>query len=1544
MRVSIIKDDVIQNIILPEKVEGSYWIKNTKALGTLENLICIEGVDNEWKIVANDEVYPVINGEKAPYAILKENKFYSLFKALDNSNILIYTSPIKLKYNVYEVTNFLKQGIIIGSGNKSQINYKILDSENAIIKAIDNKIFIYNNNSQIGTYLNNVKVIKYKEIKSGDIIFIMGLKIIFIEKMTQIGPRMFILVNDATLTSVNVTNLLLTNIEYDKELPFTENQEEIEMPIYNEDDYFYKKPRLNYIITPLDVKVDDPPAKYTKEETPVLLTIGPMLTLSMTSLVTGYMSVNNVIQGNMTFEKAIPSLVICVSMLLSILLWPFITRLYMKIYRKNQDKVRTSKYTKYIESKYDEINKEKEKQIKILNDNYPSITEVENIILNKNDKLWQRRITDEDFLSVSLGKGKCKMKINMKKEEEHFTLTNDELKDMMQKLINEDKFLEDVPITVNLMKNYIQALIGEEKYLQDEIDKIILQLVAFQSYDNLKIVILTDEDNSYKWKYLKSLPYLMSNDRQIRFFGTNNNEYKEICYYLDRVMQSRIDAFKETKTDSFNQVYLIITDNFKNIRDFDIFNNILNKDKYYGFNLILLDNKISNLPDKCKNIIELENDYGTITNSDNVMEHQNFTLDYNTYVDYEACVKSLANIPILIDNKEEGQLPDKVGFLEMYDVGKVEQLNSALRWKEKNPILSLQAPVGIGRNGEKITIDLHEKFHGPHGLIAGMTGSGKSEFIITYILSMALNYHPNEVQFILIDYKGGGLAGAFENNNLGFKLPHLVGTITNLDANEIKRSLSSVESELKRRQALFNKAREISGESTIDIYKYQKMYRDGLVEEPVSHLFIISDEFAELKQQQPEFMNQLISTARIGRSLGVHLILATQKPSGVVDPQIWSNTRFRVCLRVQEKSDSNEVIKCPDAAYLKQTGRFYFQVGYNEIFVLGQAAYAGGKYIESSKVKKTIDSKIDFIDNIGYIIKQTNTVVKQENITSKGEELTNIIKYLSDIAKAENIKCKSLWLPKIPNFIKVTDLIEKYKFTKNQNDISVVVGEVDIPNKQMQKLLTISYQYDGNCLCYGISGSGKEKFITSILYSSLILYTPEDVNYYIIDFGSGTLKMFDNSYMVGNIMTIDDKEKIDNLYKMLNTIIQERKKLFQDYNGDYENYIKNSGKKVPSIVVIINNYELYQENYSNADDLLNVITRECVKYGIYFVITVTTPNGIRFKLKQNFSKIFALQQNNVDDYTTILGNVSKTYPSKMIGRGIIKTDNVYEFQTASVYEEEKLKDYIKEEVEKYNSKYLVKAKKVPVLPEEVSYKDIKMSFNKDKSLVIGLDKATLNTVNFDFTKNFTSIITSLDISNIKEFVNPLINQILALNSYNLIVINASDITLDEKYTNYYNYINNNFNEIFNELEELSSDKYEIYKANNYKNNIFKDNKKTYCIIIGVDNFRNKLNDAFKQKFQNMFNNFKNLDLVTFILIDSIDKIKKIELEPWYKNCVSNNDGIYIGNGINDQFSLRYTTKLDEMKQDVPNKFCFVIKKGKPMYVKYVTKFELNIKD
>ena len=253
----------------------------------------------------------------------------------------------------------------------------------------------------------------------------------------------------------------------------------------------------------------------------------------------------------------------------------------------------------------------------------------------------------------------------------------------------------------------------------------------------------------------------------------------------------------------------------------------------------------------------------------------------------------------------------------MYGVGKVEQLNITEKWVNNNPVNSLSVPIGVDQNGELFKMDIHEKAYGPHGLVAGTTGSGKSEWIVTYILSLAVNFHPDEVQFVLIDYKGGGLALSFENSEMGIKLPHLAGTITNLDKSAINRAIASLESELKRRQSIFNDAREKLKEGSMNIYKYQQFYRKGMLNEPLSHLLIICDEFAELKQQQPEFMEQLISISRIGRSLGVHLILATQKPSGVVNDQIWSNSKFKVCLKVQDKNDSNEILKKPDAAFLK---------------------------------------------------------------------------------------------------------------------------------------------------------------------------------------------------------------------------------------------------------------------------------------------------------------------------------------------------------------------------------------------------------------------------------------------------------------------------------------------------------------------------------------------------------------------------------------------------------------------------------------------------
>lgn len=1542
MRVSTIRLLKIQNLLLPDKIEGSYWIDGTDENGIKRNLISIEASEGKWKLISNEEVYCIVNNQNVPSVYLEEGNFYLVRNGVTNENIILYCSPIVASYNCYDIEEYLQNGIRIGSNLDNLIYCSYLDQESACIKYIDNKICIVDNNCKYGIYVNDVRVIGTRELKIGDIIFIGGLKII-LSVTTKRNHCLYI--NNGTLQNVSVKILPTGNIPPVNN-PFDELEQEVEFPLYDEKDYFHKTPRFFQKDQPLILQVDPPPAKSEDHNNPVLLTIGPMITMSMTSMVTGYTALNNVLNGGSTWAKAAPSLVICGAMFASVFIWPLFTKRYEKKMKKKNEKLRQQKYSKYIEEKRKAIVEAKTQQTAILKNNYMSIDEAVETIIRRYTRLWQRRIEDDDFLDVNLGYGSYQMKIDIKYPEDHFSMVEDNLKDMVQKLGQEPKLLADVPVILSLRDTFISGIIGNSE-INEYTRRLLIQLLALHSYDDLKIIFLTDEEKEYQWKSFRQVPHCFSDDKSLRFFATNNDEYKEVCYYLDKIFDYRKEKIGnvDPKREDFNQSFIIVTDSFKKVRNFDIIKEILENKKYYGFSLVILDNKITNLPDQCSNFINLNKDIGELRNNQNVNEIIKFTPDFTVNIDYDECSKALANIPIELTSNDENQIVNKIGFLEMYDVGKIEQLNSLTRWQKNNPILNLQVPVGIGKSGEKITIDLHEKYHGPHGLVAGMTGSGKSEFIITYILSMAINYHPYEVQFILIDYKGGGLAGAFENKNIGLKLPHLVGTITNLDANEIKRSLASIESELKRRQALFNKAREISGESTIDIYKYQKMYREGSVEEPISHLFIISDEFAELKNQQPEFMEQLISTARIGRSLGVHLILATQKPSGVVDPQIWSNTRFRVCMRVQDKSDSNEVIKCPDAAYLKQTGRFYFQVGFNEVFLLGQAAYAGGKYIPSEKVAKTLDTTINFIDNIGYTVKKVDTKVKTETVVADvGEELLNIVKYLDNIAKEQNIKCRPLWLEKIPEDIRVENLAKKYNYQKEDYVINPIIGEYDIPSQQRQELLTLPLTKEGNSLIYGSSGSGKENFITTLVYSSSLYYSPNEINYYIIDFGSETLKMFNGYPIVGDILNSNDEEKIKNLYKMLNATIEERKILFSEYNGDYYTYCKNSGKSVPSIVVVINNYESYQETYSELDESLIILSRECNRYGIYFVLTVNTPNGLRFKLRQNFSLIYALQQNNDDDYTTILGNVHKNYPAKLFGRGIFKIDDVYEFQTALVFEKNDIIKHVKSKKDELNNKYKVKAKPIPILPKIVGYPEIYKDFGKSNELIIGINKSDLEICKFDFNKNYTTIVSLQDLIMSSNFLNPLINQIIANNNSNLIVINAEDYYINEKYRSQYQYVDQQFNEIFSSLSNFLKEQYDNYVKNDYNKSIFNNKKKIYCIIIGIDSFKNRLNDENKNKFAELFNNGKELGIVNFIIVDSIDKIKKFELESWYKNCVNNNFGIWIGNGINDQFSLKVSQKIEEMKEDVPNNFCFVIKRGKVQYVKYVENLELEIKN
>ena len=936
-------------------------------------------------------------------------------------------------------------------------------------------------------------------------------------------------------------------------------------------------------------------------------------------------------------------------------------------------------------------------------------------------------------------------------------------------------------------------------------------------------------------------------------------------------------------------------------------NNVFKLRDYAGVSVIAVYDELRYLPKDCSAVLEANENYSKLFDRNDISgDHLGFTPDKQLKEDALQLATNLANIKL--ESAEVAfELPEMITFLEMFSVGKVEHLNALSRWKESNPVRSLEAPVGIGATGELVGLDLHEKVHGPHGLIAGMTGSGKSEFIMTFILSLALNYHPNELAFVLIDYKGGGMAKAFE------QLPHTVGVITNLDGAAVNRSLVSIESELKRRQAIFNNAAQKTRVSNIDIYKYQSLHREGKVDEPLPHLFIISDEFAELKTQQPEFMDQLVSAARIGRSLGVHLILATQKPSGVVDDQIWANSKFKVCLKVQDKADSMDMIKRPDAAELVETGRFYLQVGYNELFEMGQSAWAGAPYFPSETVEHDYDDSVSLLNKQG----QTILVIKPQKSTSgsggKNKQLDEVTRYIINTAKEEGIINRMLWLEPLSKQIYLNKLLKKYSYRPSSKaKLEFAIGEFDDPSRQNQGLVKMSVADDGNAILYGVSGSGKTHFVSSMLYSLMTSYSPEEFNTYIIDFGSETLTAFSTAPHVGNVLIGADSEKIENMFSMLKEEVAQRRKLFLDCGGDIRNYNAESKSKAAYILVVINNYATFSEYYEDADEKISALSREGTKYGIQFFITAPSVNSIRYKLAQNFRNQICLNFNDLDDYSTVMGRVGKLIPPQIPGRGLIRTlDGVFEFQTALISEEladspRAIREYCTGLNDKWKGK---RARPVPCLPDKVSTAEVPFEEKQLESglIPVGISKTSFNAEYYKIPDGLQGLIASKG-HEWKEYLSPLIDYLVQVGPEAVGVLGNDEVANDVLRVNQEN------------LDSVLSEK-------------------KIKLIFALD-FAKKYSSLDYQKQQELITLLTSLSNAGIRIIGAteVSDLGSIVYEQWFSRFFALDSAVWIGQGFSDQYQI---TSNEPFYDEVSKDFGIILNTGEPAKV---VKFLRTVED
>lgn len=992
--------------------------------------------------------------------------------------------------------------------------------------------------------------------------------------------------------------------------------------------------------------------------------------------------------------------------------------------------LRQEKYGAYIQSQKARIEAVARVQREIVMRENPNANECAQIAVGLRRNLWERTPNDSDFLDLRLGMGYeplCAV-VKTRQEASSFRMEDDEVEELARQIIEETRIVDHIPLRVSLGKYTSVGVVGSREKEIRLVQNLLVSLCTLHCYEDVRLVGIFDERERAVWEPIRWLPHIWDENRQFRFLAFDRRGAHEICETLSAVISDRQAHDEHSYLSAKRSLphYILLFGSKELVEREPVMQQLFDMELSAGFTSVFVFDDLYSLPHHCQFIIDTDEQPAAFERAESNKKFFFTPDDPLSARELDAFARRLSAVELDGFSKRAG-IPDCITFLKGFGVSRVEALHAEQRWEASRPYDSLAAPLGMMRGEKCFFLDIHEKAHGPHGLVAGTTGSGKSELLQSWILSMVLTYHPHDVVFVLIDYKGGGMANLLE------PLPHVVGKITNIGAG-IGRSLISLQSEIKRRQHLFDQY----GVNHID--KYQRLYKNGMAAVPLPHLVIVADEFAELKKEEPEFMAGLISASRVGRSLGIHLILATQKPGGIVDDQIQSNSRFRLCLKVQDVNDSREMLKRPDAARLTQAGRAYFRVGEDEYFDLFQSYYSGAPYQPDEASDKSEAFEVSFVETNGARVQ----LIPKRKPAQKAEtdELQAIVRYVT--AAAERLGIKKLpgpWLPELPENISLCDLKANALFLTWPQ---LPVGLFDSPKTQSQGVQTIDFSSEGHYAVYGATGTGKTTLLKTVLMAIGEFYRPSEICAYIIDAGGWSLSAFADMPHIGGIALDGEEEKIEKLQGLILQEFERRKNLFLRHSvSSLRAYREDVSDELPAIVVAVDNIIPLFELYPDIESFFVTIARDGATYGIYLLYTANSTSGVRYKIIQNIRGAIAFELTDKGDYPTTVGRPEEDLP-KIMGRAYYKGKPPVVFQAATAFRcgsDREQNELIKRRCAAVNAEWKgVRPKAIPVMPEQLTLEALRPAVSDRSMAVAGVSFDIIEPFAFDLSERYCLMV------------------------------------------------------------------------------------------------------------------------------------------------------------------------------------------------------------
>ncbi|WP_051538237.1 type VII secretion protein EssC [Butyrivibrio proteoclasticus] len=1072
---------------------------------------------------------------------------------------------------------------------------------------------------------------------------------------------------------------------------------------------------------------------------------------------------------------------------------------------KKKSANRIKVYNEYLDKKEEDLTKMRQSERTVLSEKNRSVEDTIRDIDEFSPRLFEKERDHADYLNVRIGTGRVESLCQVEFRKQEYVETDDMLMNYPEKMHDKYEYIDDMPVVLELAKCNAIGFVGARNKLYQMMKNMLITIAGQHFYNDVKIIMIMDKEDVPYFQWARWLKNVNDESSGQRFIIYDEDSYKQGLEFLYGELSAR-EAVKEKEKILFSN-FVVFVYRSKKFMEHPV-KEYVKYAKDMGFSFLFFEEFPEMLHKACDKRVFLEPDknHGFVQD---VLDGESIQYFDYPHIPMEValhCAKRLA--PVYIKELSlESTLTKNISFYQLLGIMSAYDLNLAQRWAESKVYESMGAPLGVKSGDEIIALDLHEKYHGPHGLVAGTTGSGKSEILQSYVLSMATTFHPYDVSFVIIDFKGGGMANQFKN------LPHLNGAITNIDGKQIDRSLKSIKAELLKRQELFAKY-EVN-----QIDNYIKLFKEGKADVPLPHLILIVDEFAELKADQPEFMKELISTARIGRSLGVHLILATQKPAGVVNDQIWSNSKFKLCLKVQDKSDSNEVLHSPLAAEIREPGRAYLQVGNNEIFELFQSAYSGAPaFVQSTNTSRKFQiSAVDLSGKRTVLYEQ-----KPEKSEASMTQLDAVVDYIEEYCKKNEIaKLPDICLPPLPENIPYPE-----ELPTDSTDIIVPIGIYDDPDRQAQDEFSINFTKN-HAFILGSSLSGKTCLMQSMIMGLSTKYSPEDVNIYIIDFASMIMRIFEDMNHVGSVVTITDEDKLKNLFDLLLKKIEDRRRILASKGlSSFGSYREAGYKDQPQIILFVENYVVFRATFPDYEEKFLTICRDGVANGISVVVSSQQMSGIGYKLMTNFSVKIALHCNDRGQYSMLLDRC-RIYPDEVAGRGVtVFGTECKEFQSYIAFDAAKEVERIskiQKHIETINAMYPdLRAEAVKYVPSDLDEKYVIRRFGHndiiDHKLFIGLNYSTTNPEYIDFTANPIFTVIGRENFGKSKFIYYVLGKIMAnqdKSKTHLYILDNNNHLLkkydDTEETKGYVDNVNDTGDIFETVYDIANDRYDEYK-------------------------------------------------------------------------------------------------------------------------------------